>query len=371
MLRVALVINDVGLGGAERIVTSLAGGLAAHGYAAQLVYLGGSRVQYGATGGNILALGYPRADPRVIIALAAWLRRADIDLVHLHLPRAGLVGRIAARVAGTRPILYTEHNARAGYGWITRILNTATLHWNDHVIAVSDYVRRDLIDSGFPGERITTIPNGIDAAALRSRSPNATNLRHLISVAEDTPVVGTIANLHPRKGLDTFVEALSLVHRSHPRLAGVIVGRDDGDGRRIRSIIRRERLDGTVHLLGARSDAIELLRQFTVFVLSSRVEGLPVALLEAMALARPVVASEVGGMPEAVRDGETGRLARPGDPTSLGAALIALLSDPGEAEALGMRGARRVEEAFSMAKMLDAHATLYHRLLASAPTRGG
>lgn len=366
MTRVALVINELGLGGAERLVTELARGLPSFGFLPQIVSLDADGV--GREPEDTVRLGFRRTDPRVVGALTRWLRAHRVEVVHLHLPRAGVIGRLAARWAGCRPVVYTEHNARTGYGPLVRWANTFTLGWNDHIIAVAEHIRQDLLAAGVPGAAVTTIHNGIDVVEAQIRAAGGAPLRALLGVAEETPVMGTVANLHPRKGLDTFVQGLARLRALHPRAIGVIIGRDDGDGRRIRGIARRERIADALHMLGPRTDALALLRQFDVFALSSRIEGLPVALLEAMALRRPVVGTSVGGMPEVIRDMDTGRLIAPGNPELLAAAVGALLTDRGGAAAMGMRAAEFVETQFSMAKMLAAHATLYGGLLGGTRT---
>ena len=359
-----MVINCLELGGAERLVVELSGRLRAHGCSTIIFSLGaGGTLEDAATNGgaDVYSLGLGRADPRSAAVLTAALRNHPVDLLHLHLPRAGVLGRLAARRLRLRPVVYTEHNVEGGYGRLIRHLNQWTLGWCDHVVAVSDQVRSGIIARGVPPSRVTTIPNGVDVDSLTAAASRQ-SLRTLLDLPAGAPLLGTVANLHPRKGLEVLVAAVHRLRAQWPDVHAVVIGRDDGMGSELRSLAGRLGLDGAVHFLGPRLDAAALMASFDVFVLPSRVEGLPVALLEAMALRRPVVVTPVGGVPEVVRDGREGLHAPVGDPDAVARAVDRLLRAPEEAAALGAAAAARVRRDFSVDRMADAHARLYTRL---------
>ncbi len=365
MKRVGMVISELELGGAERLVITLAGRLRARGYATVIFSLatgGALKEAAGRAGADVVPLGFGRADPRVVWALADALHRHPVDLLHLHLPRAGVVGRVVARRLGLSPVVYTEHNVWGAYGVVMRRLNQWTMHWVDHLIAVSEEVRRCTLAHGMPADRVTTIPNGIDADALSAAASHGPSLRGLLGLPAGVPVVGVVANLHPRKGLDTLVAALPRLHRQRAGVHLVIIGRDDGMGERLRQLAAKAGVGAMVHLMGPRHDAAALLRQFDVFALPSRVEGLPIALLEAMALERPVVVTPVGGVPEVVEDGRDGLHVPVGDPEALALAVGRLLQAPEEAVAFGRSAAARVRREFSLEHMAEEHVRLYAAL---------
>jgi glycosyltransferase involved in cell wall biosynthesis len=235
--------------------------------------------------------------------------------------------------------------------------------WNDHVVAVSEEVRRCLLAHGVPPQQVTAIPNGIDVEALQRTAIQSPSLRALLEVPAGTPVVGALANLHPRKGLDTLVAALPYLSKRWPDLHAVVIGRDDGMGARLRRLAAQAGVGPILHLLGPRRDASALLREFDVFVLPSRVEGLPVSLLEAMALERPVIVTPVGGVPEVVRHQLDGLHVPVGDSEALARAVHHLLQNPEEAAILGRRAAARVRQEFSLQRTTEEHARLYGVLL--------
>jgi glycosyltransferase involved in cell wall biosynthesis len=363
--RVGMVISELEVGGAERLVVSLSGRLRAYGYRTVIFSLasgGALSDAAAAAGAEVVPLAFRRADPRVVWALEDALRRHRVDVLHLHLPRAGVLGRFVGRRLALHPVVYTEHNVWHAYGLLVRRLNQWTMPWADHVVAVSDEVRRCMLAHGVPGERVTTIPNGIDVTTLAP--PHGPALRGMLGLPPGTPVVGVVANLHPRKGLDTLVAALPHLLRVRPDARAVLIGRDDGEAATLRRLAARAGVGASLHLLGPRSDAVALMCQFDVFVLPSRVEGLPVALLEAMALERPVVVTPVGGVPEVVRDGKDGLHVPVDQPKALAEAIHLLLRSPEVAAALGRSAAARVRGEFGLERMVDAHARLYERLCA-------
>ncbi len=365
VMRVGMVINELELGGAETMAVSLAGRLQAHGYATVIFSLAsGGALEEAArrAGAEVVALGLSRADPRAVKRLTGALHAHPLDVLHLHLPRAAVLGRLVARRLGLHPVIYTEHNVWGG-GVVVRHLNQWTMAWNDHVIAVSEEVRRCLLVHGVPPQRVTTIPNGIDVEALQQTAGRGPSLRTLLEVPDGAPVVGTIANLHPRKGLETLVGALPLLYKRWPDFRTVVIGRDDGMGACLRRLAAESGVGSLLYFLGPRRDALALLREFDVFVLPSRVEGLPIALLEAMALGRPVIVTPVGGVPEVVRDQIEGLHVPVGAPEALAHAVNRLLQDPGEAAALGRRAATRVRREFSLERTAEKHARLYTALL--------
>ncbi|MGH2395797.1 MAG: glycosyltransferase [bacterium] len=364
-MRVGMVINELELGGAEMMVVGLAHHLRPHGVATVIFSLAaGGALKEAAyrAGADVVSLGLSRADPRSFHALSHALSRHPVDLLHLHLPRAGFLGRLAARRLGLRPVIYTEHNMWDGGGSIVRYLNHWTLLWTDHLIAVSEEVRRDLLARGMAPQRVTMIPNGIDVEAVQRQAAQGPSLRALLGIPPEARVIGTLANLHPRKGLVTLVATIPRLQRQWPDLRVVIIGRDDGLGPHLRRLGSEAGISGSLHLLGPRPDAVALLREFDVFVLPSVVEGLPVALLEAMALARPVVVTPIGGVPEVVRDRHEGLHVPVRDPGALASAVDRLLRTPEEAAAYGRAAAARVSHRFRLERTAEEHARLYATL---------
>jgi len=301
-------------------------------------------------------------DPRNARALRRFLARDRVELLHAHLPLVGAVARVAARGLATR-VVYTEHNTPEGYRRPTRWLNAATARWQTGVVAVSQEVLR----CAPMGDVLTAVvPNGVDFEALE-REAAATpdppppeppgSLRILVP-----------ATLAHRKGPDVLVAALARWPRGGPPWVAWLAG-EGPERERLLVALRAAGLDGRVHLLGRRGDVFALMRRADVVALPSRAEGHPLALLEAMALGRAVVASAVGGVPEIVRSGATGLLVPPARPEALREALLTLAADPALRARLGQAAGREARERFHVRRSVVAVEAVYRRAL-SLPLPG-
>jgi glycosyltransferase involved in cell wall biosynthesis len=240
--------------------------------------------------------------------------------------------------------------------------------WTDRVVANSEAVRQDAITTEhLPPAKVTVIYNGLDLAAYDG-VPDATvrALREDLALGTG-PVVIVVANLIGYKGHEFFLQAWADVCRVHPDAVALLAG--DGPIRAEREAdARRLGIEGRVRFLGVRRDVPALLAVADLLVHPSLEEGFCNALLEAMAAARPVVATDVGGNREAVVDGETGRLVPPADAGRLAAAILAVLAEPDRGAAWGRAGRRRIIDRFQRSRMLPEYEALYDELLAR--TRG-
>jgi glycosyltransferase involved in cell wall biosynthesis len=299
-------------------------------------------------------------DVRSVRRLAAMLRAERADVLHTHAHFSlNVLGRVAGRLAGARVIahMHADNVFRAG-GLAARAqlaLDNATARLCARIIAVSEATAASLVRQGYPAGRVVVVRNGID-------TPPPPEPRRPAGVPEGAPILLHVGRLAPGKGQQELIEALPRLE--HDAAVAVLVGKDLETGgayeRELESLAAAAGVRDRVVLTGYRSDVPALLAAADVFVLPSRIEGLPLTVLEAMAAARPAVATRVGGTPEAVVDGETGLLVPLGDVEALAAALDSLLGDPDLARRLGEAGRRRVEERFSSAAMseqvLDAYA---------------
>jgi glycosyltransferase involved in cell wall biosynthesis len=254
-----------------------------------------------------------------------------------------------------------------GKGWWERFkalcyrrLDNSTSRFNGAVIAVSNAVREDLLEQGMDPHRAIVIKNGIEIPPL---DPGlGSRVRAELGIAPDTPVIGTVGRLSPQKDYPTLLKAAAGIIAAVPRAIFLILG--DGDLR-----VDLEKLAGElgigerVRFLGYRENVMDAVAAFDIFALASLWEGLPLAVLEAMALARPVVATAVPGTVEALEDGETGFAVPLKVPSALAEKIIELVRDPEKSRKMGVSGRRRVEESFSRERMVDEHESLYRRLL--------
>jgi glycosyltransferase involved in cell wall biosynthesis len=285
------------------------------------------------------------------------LRGARPDLVHTHLTYANVAGGIAARLARRRIIAslhnvdVNQHKHAAAKRWI----EAGTLRWAaDRIIIVAEGARKLAARNyRLPSGRLVALPNALDPATVRlpeGYDPSAT--RRALGVQPGQSLIAVVARLDPRKGHDVLFQAAAALRSRHARARYLLIGAGPAE-----SALRREAdrlgLSGQVVFLGVRHDVPAILAASDLFVLPSRNEGLSQALLEAMALGTPVVATDVGGTADVVQPEQTGWLVAPGDSTALACAMDAALGNPSRARIYADAGRQLVWREFS----LGLHAT--------------
>jgi glycosyltransferase involved in cell wall biosynthesis len=370
--RVLWLIKGLGLGGAERLLTSTAARIDRARYDVEVVYLLPRNAAFEPV---LESFGIPTIclDARWTVESAwpwrlnrlLWERR--YDLVHTHSPVPASAARLFAPPA-TR-FVHTEHNLWSSYRRPTYIANALTYRRNGAVLAVSDAVAATISHPWWvgPGRQpvVETLHHGVDTVSVHRVQGSRHAARELLDLDDRTPVVGTVGNLTPQKDHAGLLSAIGRVRRRFPDVTLLVIGTGPLDAP-LRAIVRDHGLEANVRFLGARTDVAELLPAFDLFVLSSRFEGLPIALLEAMASHVACVATHVGGVPEAIVDGRDGRLVPPGDPAALAAAVEALLLNPAARQALGAAGATRVEQEFSIDRAVRRIEDVYLEVLGGA-----
>jgi glycosyltransferase involved in cell wall biosynthesis len=292
--------------------------------------------------------------PPAILALRRIVRDTRPDLVHLHDPHALSSGLLALALTGGRPVVASRRVDFRLRGLLSRRKYAAVRR----AIAASRAIARVLETDGIPSDRIRVVYEGV---ADRPPQPGGRAILTALGIPEDAPVVGNVAALTDHKDQATLVEAAHRVHAHRPDVRFVILG--EGEKRReLEARIGARALDGIVVLGGFRSDLDRLVPAFSLFCLSSRLEGLGTSLLDAMAFGLPIVATAAGGIPEAVEDGVTGRVVPTRDPEALAAAILDVLAaDTGRA--MGAAGRRRFEERFTAERMVDETLKVYQEIL--------
>jgi glycosyltransferase involved in cell wall biosynthesis len=365
--RILLLIKGLGVGGAERLLEASLPHLDRDRYAYQVAYLlpwkAALAPAFRAAGVPVHDLGMRvPADPRALRRLVALLRRERIDLVHAHLPVAGIWGRVAARLAGVRHVVYTEHNVPARYALPTRLLNRHTYRLTDIVIAVSEEVRRAVAGYANGRPAIVTVTNAVDADALAAVPVERDAVRREFAFPADALLVTTVGNLTPKKGHAFLLAAAREVLRREPLARFLLVGQGPLD-ETLRAEAQRLGLGERFVFAGFRADAVRLVAASDLFVLSSLHEGLPVALLEAMALAKPTVVTRVGGVPEAT-DETSSILVPPGDAQALASAITEVLRSPGRRAEMGSSARAKARARYGVPHMVRQIEAVYARLLA-------
>jgi glycosyltransferase involved in cell wall biosynthesis len=284
------------------------------------------------------------------------IEERDIDLVHAHLPSMG----VAARVFSPVPVVYTEHNVAHSYRATTRALNRATYSRNTAVIAVSDAVAESV--ASWPGPTRRVIRNGVSVSVAPE---DARAAREELGLDEGTSLIAHVGNIRPGKGHDNLIDAVADLssRRSDFLVVSIGVEKFDGDLDRVRAKAEQLGLSERIRFLGRRPDALSFIAASDLFVNPSEVEGLPVAVLEAMALRRPVVATGAGGVPTIVIDGETGLLVDTGDPLALAKGMERLLDDRSLASEMAVAAGELIDAEYSLEKMIRTTEDVYREVL--------
>lgn len=354
-MRVLQVVKTLATGGAERHVLALAGALQSHGVGVTVACL-----REGIRGLPSLAEAFARAGIRVIrlsrmavpgiedLTAVARLAREPLDLLHTHLPRADLVGALAR---GSGPWVVTVHGiydthwaGRQALPLLERLWHRAAV-----VVAPSEAVRSWLVNTRrLPADRTVVVRHGVELGAC---GPPRGGLPATWG-SGDGPIIGVVGRLEPVKGHDIVIRAMPDILREAPEARLVIAGADLwGYRQRLEALIQGLDLGRAVRLVGFSDDVPSLLHAVDVFVTAARSEGFGLAVLEAMAAGKPVVAPRIAPLTELVADGVTGVLVPPEDPPALADAVLELLRDAEAARRMGRAGRARVAEHFTLERM--------------------
>lgn len=308
---------------------------------------------------------YP--DIPTIVNLARTIKQMGFDVVHTNGVRAGVTGRIAARLAGCKKIVHTVHTMSTDlvhgpgifrkpvecvYKWSDRRL----AGWSDTIIAVSSDLRRMTVNEGIPNYRVTTIHSGVDLK--RYEEPvSKSHARNRLMIPTGCRIVGTVARFTRQKNLGDLVRAAAIVHKQLDDVTFVLIG----DGEEMPEVKRLAQDIGIAHKViftGFRSDIPEILPAFDIFAMSSLWEGHPLAALEAMAAGLPVVAPDVAGVGETIIDGFTGHIVPIHDPEAIASSICGIFTDE-RAEAMGRAGRERVTALFGLDRMIEQVEKVY------------
>ena len=380
------VITRLNIGGPARNALLPAEVMEARGFESHLVWgqvspaEGEFKVSEGLPNTHVPSLRrelHPIDDAKAYRELRRLMRAHQPTIVHTHLAKARALGAMAARWSGVPIVVHTFHG-HVLEGYFSAPKTRAFLaveRWlarrADALVAVSAAVRDELLALGIGRwDQWRVIPLGLDLDDLLTRRLDAREAREALGVPLDGPVVGVVGRLTAIKDHDTFLRAAAQLAGKRRDVYFVVAG--DGE---LRSLLEKragELLGDRCRFLGWSMDLPELYASLDVVVLTSRNEGTPVALIEAGAAGRPVVATQVGGVADVVRDGKTGFLVPTGDPRAVANAVSALLDDRGRARDLGETARRDVSERFTIDRLADDLANLYGELLVrkGLPTRG-
>ena len=369
-IKVFVLIKGLGLGGAEKLLE------------ASIPYFDRSQFDYEIgyllPWKNALAPAFQEAgipvfcldqrqpyDLRILPKLRGLLRNRKVDVLHLHLPYSGILGRLTSQFAPVQAVVYTEHNVWERYHWLTAAMNRLTFRWNDAVIAVSEEVERS-IRAGYAVNgrpHLGTILNGVDRERLALLAQGSQTVREEFGIPPTHRLVAHVASFTPKKRHSDLLRAARLVLDQNPAVTFLLVGQGPLQ-EAIKAEAERLGVTNNVIFAGFRRDVPRLVAAADLFVLSSLYEGLPISLLEAMALGTPVVATRVGGIPEVITDGVEGCLVDPQQPEQMAQRVLGLLGDAERRQRFAENGLRKVRDQFDIRKMVANTENLYREVLA-------
>ncbi len=310
----------------------------------------------------------PWSDLTAFLRLYAIIKRGDFDIVHTHTSKAGILGRWAAKLAGVKVIIHTPHG-HIFYGYFGPVRNRLfimlerfTAHITDRIITLTQRGKDEHVKFGISkADKFVSIYSGVELEKFINSNYDPAQARESLGIPPNGPVIGTITRLEPVKGNMYFIEAIPQVIKIFPDLKVIITG-DGAQKRAMENKIKELSLSRNVILRGATNDAPGALSALDIFVLPSLNEGMGRCLLEAMALSKPIIATDVGGVSEIVENGVNGILVPPKDPDALAQAIISLLGNKARADGMGKSGKGKLNRFFSAQAMVEKIEALYEEL---------
>lgn len=304
-------------------------------------------------------------DVRAWWRLSRFAREKQIALMHTYGLKAHIIGRLVGKCLGIPVNISSVHSTDPWRKWYHVLLERLTSPLTDLYISNSEAGRiathqRERI----PLAKIVTISNGIRVEEYQADEAQTERMRRRLGLRGEDRVLGIVANLRVMKGHKTIVDAFSAIQQHFPTTKCLCIGSDFLQGE-IQRYVREKRLEQVILFPGFQKDIPSLLSLLEIFLLPSLWEGLPTAMMEAMAMKRPVIASAVGGIPELVEHGKTGLLIPPNDPHALAEAVVQLLRDPQRAQRMGQVGYEKIRREFSLHAMAARTEAMYDQLLKS------
>lgn len=366
---VAHIIDELPPDGAERLLVDLM-----RRRSGRFRYVVVCLVKGGPLESEFAALGVPvviigrtsKFDLGMVLRLARWMRREQVAVVHTHLFTADVFGRLAACLAGVRAVLSTSHNVNGWKGRAHRLLDRLLAGVSSRVVGCTEEVGRVLVQRDrIPARKVAVVENGVDLR--RFDAVSAEGVRQEFGIAPDAMLMGVVGRLHPQKGhedlLQAFVRLRQLTDRKFQCL---FIG--EGDLRsQLEAEVARLGLGDVVRFTGLRQDVPRLLVALDVFVMPSRWEGLPMAMLEAMACGKPCVVTSVGGIPSVIDDGANGLMLPAEQPEAMAHALARMLTDEGLRRRLGATARDCALRRYDVGRALAAYEAMYSEALGCVP----
>jgi glycosyltransferase involved in cell wall biosynthesis len=301
---------------------------------------------------------------RVFNLAAVWklykiLRQEGVSILHCQRHQATVYGSIAAKLAKTPVVFAHVHGLNRSKKLRRKLINYFVLKWNNKIIAVSQAVKEDILRNNYAvrPKQVDCLNNSIDYKRFANVSITREQARKIIGMDNDSFIFGTVGRLVPTKGLPYLIQAFAKVKEKVPNTELVLIGKG-----RLKDELKSQAVEAgigdSVHFLGYRADVEQILQGFDVFVMASVAEGMPGALLEAMAAGLPCIATKVGGIPDVLDNGKLGRLVKACDVNALAEAMVSLAKKPDLTSTIH-EAQRKVQEYYSHDVIIKSLENIY------------
>jgi glycosyltransferase involved in cell wall biosynthesis len=366
--RILHLIDSLDLGGAQEVVVNIVRGADRSRFGHEVATLHGQGIYFRRlmeAGVRVHSLSPAKWLPAYIPGLASLLSGSRFDILHCHLIASNVIGKPLGRIMGVPVIINHDHTNDPSRGTNPLILGLET--WANrlaaHTIAVSASCRDFLVRrEGVANDRVSIIHNAIDTTRFTPSAAHRAAARSRLKIPAEGPVVAGVGRLNPQKNFSLFIEIAGLVAARNGDTRFLIAGTGPEEAL-LRSKASALGLDGRITFAGYVADPRDIYNSCDVLLMPSRFEGLPMTLLEAMAMEVPVVASRLDGIAEVVTDNRDGFLIRPDDAAAFASTVTALIGDPERRRSVGIAARRKVEEGFSAQRMVSEIEAIYDRFL--------
>jgi glycosyltransferase involved in cell wall biosynthesis len=358
LIHVLEIVGNAIVGGMEKYVYNLAQKLPGYGF--RITCLAPYESSFTASlrhqGSDVYITGMDENPTwRSIQFTTELVRHLNVNLIHAHLPKAHVLAGLAGKLADCR-VVATVHGMD-----INPIDLSVALTANTSLIVVCQAAYSQALALNVPSERLALVPNGVDTKTYSPQRGGAT-FRKALHIPSEAPLIGFVGRLAWEKGPDLFIQFAEHVLKQHPGVHFALVGEGPME-EELHEMIASRNLEELIHLPGLWTNTWEVYPAFDVLAQTSRVEGMPFALLEAMACGCPVVAMGVGGVTEIVEVGTTGLLSAANDWAGLGDGLVKLLENPDRIKVMGQAARKRAEEHFDLRDCIRRMAGFFNRTL--------
>ena len=369
-VRLLFVIDNLQFGGGERVFSQIINGLNSGRYHISLISSSNEQFRNAIQNPQVQYHNldfFKRFNPVSIFKMVKIIRNNRIQIIHGQGARAEFHARIAKRIAGNPLYISTIAMPVEGFdvGFIRkkayRFADYFSEQYVDRFIVVSDALKEMLIHKrNIPDSTVVRIFNGIELDSF-TPNPEFSSFREQLQISRNTFLIGAIGRMVWQKGFEYLIRAIPMVIDAYPDSKFLLVG-DGPLNERLKNLVRRFKIEKHVVFTGFRNDISEILSAIDLLAVPSIIEGFPMITLEAMAMMKPIIASNIDGISEQIIDGESGILIPPKDSDALAGSIIDTLRNKGLKKTLGINARKRVETAFSIEKMLFETEKIYQLL---------